>query len=101
MSRIPLTPDQIDSLIKYDRNMEKRLSVNAAPVFTKEQTIEILNAVTELKTTTADGNWSISYKDNGNRFFVKPGPERIARGKSAQLPCGSYITEWALDRLQL
>lgn len=99
MSRIVLTQDQINSLLKYDENMERRLSVNAAPVFTKEQTIQILNAVTELKTTTDDGEWSISYMDNGKRFFVKPGPNH--RGKSRLIPCGSYITEWAMDRLEL
>jgi len=79
--------------------MERRLSVNAAPVFTKDQTIQILNAVTELKTTTDDRQWSIKYMDNGKRFYVKPGPEHL--GKSRLVPCGSYITEWALDRLEL
>lgn len=93
-----LTATEIQSLIKYDENMSQRLG-DKNPVFTKDQTIQILNAVTELKTTTDDGNWSISYTDNGKRFFVKPGPER--RGKSSMLPCGNYITEWAMDRLQL
>jgi hypothetical protein len=99
MSRIVLTQDQINSLIKYDANMERRLSVNAAPAFTKDQTIQILNAVTELRTITDDGCWSITYKENGKSFYVKPGPEHS--GKSKLVPCGSYITEWAMDRLEL
>lgn len=95
-----LTSDQIASLLAYDKNMSQRLEASSGkPIFTKEQTIQILNAVTELKTLTDDGEWKIKYSDNGKRFFVSPGPKH--RGKSNVLPCGSYITEWALGRLQL
>ena len=94
-----LTQDQINSLIAYDKNKSRLIEGKSTPVFTKEQTIEILNAVTELKTTTEDGHWSIRYSDNGKRFFVKPGPKHP--GPSTLTPCGSYITSWALDRLQI
>jgi len=93
-----LTETEIESLIKYDKNMSQRLG-DRAPVFSKEQTIEILNAVTELRTVTDNGEWTIRYSDNGKRFFVKPGPNH--QGKSTLVPCGNYRTEWAMDRLQL
>lgn len=98
MSGRTLTKEQIDSLLRYDKNMSERLG-DRAPVFSKEQTIQILNAVTELRTITDDHQWLIKYSHGGKRFAVKPGPEH--KGKSSLVPCGNYITEWAMNRLQL
>jgi hypothetical protein len=93
-----LSVEEAQNLLKYKDNVENRYR-ERPPVFDKQSTISILNAVTENKTTTDNGEWTIKYFDNGERFSVKPGPKH--RGPSRLVPCGNFITERVMERLEL
>lgn len=94
---MPLDRDTIESLIKWDQaqhlTYDKRVST-----FDKNVTLQILNAVSDHKTKTEDGLWSIAYsrtRDNEReRFFVRPSDHHY-------LPCGVFDVEDALTRLSL
>jgi hypothetical protein len=85
---------EIEKLIAYHYNTMSLLQPRSASAFSKEQTIMILNAVTDKKTTTEDGAWKIKYRDGHKKFFVKPASGHF-------VPCGDFVTENALARLEL
>lgn len=88
-----LSDREIEQLIAFHYNTQSLLQPRTASAFTKEQTIQILNAVTDSKIVTDDGLWKIKYKSNG-QFFVKPNSGDF-------VPCGHFVVENALARLEL
>lgn len=96
----PLTKDQIQELINYEHNKRLKLEPNVKPNFDKEDTISILNAVTEKQNRTADGKWDITYYPVANkplRFFVCPAQYK----EYPPLPCALLFVDAAIRRLAL
>lgn len=89
-----LTPQEIQLLINFHRNTSEMMQPRMVSAFTKEETIQILNAVTDRKVSTEDGVWKITYRDNYQRFFVKPASGNF-------VPCGNFITKNVMERLEL
>ena len=95
MIKTPLTQQQIKELLKFEQNRKIAYATHK-PAFSKQQTLAILNAVTDGLTITANGQFAIHYqvgKYGEQRFFVQ--------ATGAHTPCGNFVTEWALDRLSL
>lgn len=88
-----LSDGEIKQLLAYEHNVSINVAFKSRPAFDKQQTIQILNAVTEDKVITEDGKWKITYRKSGTEFFVKP-----TRGF---VPCGHFNREAVMERLSL
>lgn len=91
-----LSEQEIKELVSFHDNMEKRAGLSHSnSYFDKNQTIQILNAVTDRHTLTENGYWQIIYYENRKPagFFVKP--------VNGLLPCGWFEIESAINRLEL
>lgn len=88
-----LSPEEINQLITFHYNTAAMMQSKMRPAFDKQQTIQILNAVSDNEVLTADGKWKIIYKKNNTEFFVKP--------VDAFTPCGHFNKKNALARLSL
>lgn len=91
-----LSKGEIKELVRYHENMEKRGGLShTTSYFDKNQTIQILNAVTDKQTVTQDGKWDITYFNDRKPagFFVKP--------VDGYAPCGWFEIESAITRLEL
>lgn len=84
---------EIEQLIAFHYNTAAMMQSKTKPAFDKQQTLQILNAVSDNHTLTDDGKWKIIYKKDNTEFFVKP--------TDAFVPCGHFNRETALSRLSL
>lgn len=93
MSGRQLSELEIEQLIAFHYNTAAMMQSKTKPAFDKQQTLQILNAVSDSHTITDDGKWKITYKKDNTEFFVKP--------VGAFVPCGHFNKENVLARLSL